>query len=64
MTKIEDKNKKQTNVIGDSQQSDFMKEIDRSGSGARANEIMSDIMKQYFDNSSGRGSPLIFAEPK
>lgn len=21
-------------------------------------------MKQYFDNSSGRGSPLIFAEPK
>lgn len=45
MTKIEDKNKKQTNVIGDSQQSDFMKEIDRSGSGARANEIMSDIMK-------------------
>ena len=31
--------------IGNSQDSDFMKEIDRSGSGGRGNEIMSDIMK-------------------
>lgn len=28
MTKIEEKNQRQSNIIGESQQSDFMKEID------------------------------------
>jgi hypothetical protein len=64
MTKIEEKYKNNAKTIGESQHSEFMKEREIQESGVRANEIMSDIMKQYFDNSSGRGSPLIFAEPK